>query len=53
MRFLKLVKHELLSDEGMELEELVEIKQENTELEEFEYGNDNRICAEEYSSEDF
>lgn len=46
-RFLRLLKKELLTDEGMELEELVEIKQENAEMEEFEYGNDNRLCAEE------
>lgn len=48
MRFLKLLKQELLSDEGMELEEIVEIKRENKEMEGFEYGNDNRLCAEEY-----
>ena len=47
MRFLKIVKQELLSDEGMELEELVEIKQENKEkeMEGFELGNENRLCA--------
>lgn len=55
IRFLKLVKQELFSDEGMELEELVEIKRVNnkTEKEGFEYGNDHRICAGEYQSEDF
>lgn len=55
IRFLKLVKQELFSDEGMELEELVEIKRVNnkTEKEGFEYGNDHRICEGEYQSEDF
>ena len=52
MRFLRLVKYELLSDEGMELEEFVEIKQEK-EMEDVEYGNENWLRAEEYSSEDF
>lgn len=52
---MKLVKQELFSDEGMELEELVEIKRVNnkTEKEGFEYGNDHRICEGEYQSEDF
>ena len=55
IRFLKLVKQELFSDEGMELEELVEIKRVNnkTEKEGFEYGNDHRICEGEYQGEDF
>lgn len=52
MRFLRLVKYELLSDEGMELEAVVEIKQEK-EMEDVEYGNENWLRAEEYSSEDF
>lgn len=54
IRFLKLLKDALLSDEGMELEELVEIQQidSKTEKEEFEYGNDHRLCAGEYPSED-
>lgn len=55
MRFLRLLRQELMSDAGMELEEIAELAKKNNEMEkeEFENGNDNRLCAGEYQSEDF